>query len=164
MGSMAAAHASDPMLLDQRFSPDVLSPDAKKQIVGIRLTGESTGSSSEYGNVLGYFKGKKSTTSEVVKLTAGDNVVFVSVEPSLPHTASFLGDASASGADWPTKFTGSSKASPAGTTLATTGFSTGTLDPGQKSAVYNAGSPGFYMFGCFYHYVPDQMRTVIIVQ
>jgi len=29
--------------------------------------------------------------------------------------------------------------------------------------VYETGIPGFYMFGCAYHYDSNEMRTVIIV-
>jgi plastocyanin len=37
------------------------------------------------------------------------------------------------------------------------------LNPGQKSLRYTTGLPGFYMFGCAFHYDGFGMRTVIIV-
>lgn len=131
--------------------------------VGIRLTGEMPKMNKHYGRVIGYFNGKTSTTSEVVKLTAATNVVFNNVDSLLPHTASFLGNATKHMAPWPPSFDGSSTQAPAGTVISTTNFSTGVLSPGTKSLKYNSGSPGFFMFGCFFHYNPDGMRTVIIV-
>lgn len=138
--------------------------DAATGTVGIRLTGETAFNSPKYGAVQGYFKGKKSMTAQVVTLSANTNVVFQSEDKSLPHTASFLGNATKKSAPWPKTFTGSQTASPAGTAIGTTGFSTGALSPGKASAVYSTGAPGFYMFGCAFHYVLDGMRTVIIVK
>jgi plastocyanin len=132
--------------------------------VGVRLTGESSFTSPKYGFVLGYFKGKTSTTSEVVTLPMGRNVKFFSEDTSLPHTVSFLGNATRNMAPWPASFNGSSTKSPAGTAIGTTGFSTGTLTPHSKSAVYTTGLPGFYMVGCAFHYGLHMMRTVIIVK
>jgi hypothetical protein len=131
--------------------------------IGIRLNGESPKMNRHYGRVLGYFNGKTSTISEVVKLTAATNVIFNNVDALSPHTASFLGNATKQMAPWPANFDGSSTQSPAGTVISTTSFSTGALSAGTKSLKYNSGSPGFFMFGCFFHYNLDGMRTVIIV-
>jgi plastocyanin len=131
--------------------------------VGVRITGEAPTMNKKYGRILGYFNGKTSLTSEIVKATAATTIVFNNVDTSAPHTASFLGDANSQGANWPPAFNGSSKQSAAGTNIETTNFSTGPLTPGTKSLKYNTGSPGFYMFGCFYHYNLDGMRTIIIV-
>jgi len=132
--------------------------------VGIRLTGESSINNPPYGFELGYFNGTASTTSQTVVLHMGESVQFQNVDTTLHHTASFLGDASATGAPWPASFDGSSTASPAGTIISTTNFSTGTLQPGHKSRIYETGLPGFYMMGCFYHYNSNMMRTVIVVR
>jgi plastocyanin len=131
--------------------------------VGVRLNGEQSFNSPTYGLVLGYFNGKTSHKSEIVKLTAATTVVFNNVDTVHPHTASFLGDASANGANWPPSFDGSSQPAPAGTAIGTTNFSTGPMSPGTKSKKYSSGSPGFYMFGCAFHYNSNGMRTVIIV-
>src|SRR5271165_686435 len=48
--------------------------------VGIRLNGESTFNSPNYGVVLGYFKGTTSLTSQVITLKAGKNVRFKNVD------------------------------------------------------------------------------------
>jgi hypothetical protein len=157
-------HQTVPMAITTIPLDGAVQPDAATGTVGIRLTGETPGSNPKYGAVQGYFKGKKSTTAQVVTLAANTNVVFQSEDTTLPHTGSFLGDASKKSAPWPKTFTGSETASPAGTAIGTTGFSTGVLTPGKKSAIYSTGAPGFYMFGCYFHYVPDQMRTVIIVK
>jgi streptogramin lyase len=139
-------------------------PVTVDQTVGIRLLGESVTVDPHYGSVLGYFLGTTSTTSQVVKLTAGVPVIFKNVD-SIPHTAAFLGDATSTSAPWPASFTGGgTTASPAGTAIGAGGFTTGNLNGGQASAVYSTGGPGFYMVGCFYHYLSNKMRTVIIVQ
>jgi len=132
--------------------------------VGIRLNGEASIIDSRYGFILGYFKGKTSTTSQVVVLPMGRNVKFQNEDGFAQHTASFLGDATRNSAPWPTTFTGSGVPAPRGTAIGTPGFSSGVLAFGQRSALYTTGAPGFYMFGCFFHYVSDEMRTVIIVR
>jgi plastocyanin len=132
--------------------------------VGVRITGENPTMNMKYGRILGYFNGKTSINSQIVKVTAATTIVFNSVDTLVPHTASFLGDATSQMAPWPARFDGSSTQSPAGTVISTANFGTGVLSPGQKSLKYNSGSPGFYMFGCYFHYNTDGMRTVIIVQ
>ncbi|HEY7992860.1 MAG TPA: hypothetical protein VID24_01460 [Candidatus Eremiobacteraceae bacterium] len=131
--------------------------------VGARLSGEAPFMSPKYGRVLGYFKGKTSTTSEVVTLPASTPVRFFNVDTTLPHTASFLGNATQSMAPWPPSFNGSATKSAAGTAIGTPNFSTGTLNPGAHSVLYNTGMPGFYMIGCAFHYNTYGFRTVIIV-
>jgi plastocyanin len=131
--------------------------------VGIRLVGETSFTSPTYGFVQGYFRGTTSTQAQVVVLPPNTDIIFKNVDGALTHTASFLGDATASGAPWPSSFIGSEPASPAGTPIGTTNWSTGPLAKGQSSAKYTSGAPGFYMIGCFFHYVADEMRTVVIV-
>lgn len=133
------------------------------QHVGVRLSGEAPKTNLHYGKVLGYFNGKTSTTSGVVKLTAATNVIFYNVDAIDTHTASFLGNATKTMAPWPQSFDGSGTQSPAGTVISTTNFSTGSMSHGTNSLKYNSGSPGFFMFGCFFHYNFEGMRTVIIV-
>src|SRR5579863_4998877 len=130
---------------------------------GIRLNGESSFTSPTYGVVLGYFKGTTSLTSQVITVKHGINIRFKNVDASFPHTLSFLGKATKNGAPWPKTFTGSANKSKAGTAIGTKNFSTGALSPGQMSAVYTTGVPGFYMVGCAFHYLSHGMRTVIIV-
>ena len=131
--------------------------------VGMRLTGEAPFTSPKYGTVLGYFKGKTSTTSEIISLPASTQIRFFNVD-TIPHTASFLGDATSRMAPWPPQFNGSSTKSPAGTPIGTPNFSTGTVFGGQHSVLYNTGMPGFYMIGCAFHYNLYGFRTVIIVK
>jgi len=137
--------------------------EAKVATVGIRLTGEQPFNDPNYGFELGYFDGTTSMTSQTVSLPTGESVRFKNVDTTLTHTASFLGDATQNSAPWPPSFNGSSTKSPANTVISTSNFSTGALLPGKASLVYETGVPGFYMFGCFFHYDPDEMRTVIIV-
>lgn len=134
-------------------------------IVGVNLSGETQTVDPTYGAVLGYFisGGTINTTSQVIHLTAAMPAVFQNFDTQ-PHTASFLGDATANGASFPAHFNGSGTASPANTVISTTNFSSGTLNGGAVSAQYDSGPPGFYMFGCAFHYDSFGMRTVIIVQ
>ena len=132
--------------------------------VGVRLTGEASFNDPNYGFELGYFKGKVSTTSQTVTLATGRNVRFFNVDTQLPHTVSFLGNATKNMAPWPSQFNGSGTKSPAGTAIGTTNWSTGTLLPGKSSVLYTTGVPGFYMVGCAFHYNTHMMRTVIIVK
>ena len=131
---------------------------------GVRLTGEQPITDHRYGFVLGYFKGLTSTTSQVITVAAGKKITFKNVDTGPPHTVSFLGNATATSAPWPSSFNGSFTKSPAGTPIGKPMFSTGALNPGQKSAVYSTGMPGFYMEGCGFHYDSSKMRTVIIVK
>jgi plastocyanin len=134
------------------------------EAVGINLTGQATAKAKPYGKVLGYFLGTTKAKSEVLLIPEGSQVTFKNIDSSLPHTAALLGDATKKHAPWPSTFTGGTQQSKAGTDISTTGFTTGTLDPGNTSLSYVAGVPGFYMFGCQFHYVSHGMRTVVIVQ
>lgn len=142
------------------------SPSPTTAIVGVKLSGESPDNDPTYGTLLGYFNstGAPNNQSSVVNLTMATQVMFHDFDPVNPHTGSFLGDASQNGASFPPTFTGSLNQSPAGTIISTTNFSTGNLNPNGVSLVYNSGPPGFYMFGCAYHYVSNGMRTIVIVQ
>ena len=142
----------------------VQNAKAKTFTVGVRLEGEKSDMDATYGKILGYFKGVKSKKTHVITIKTGEQVVFMNVDPALEHTGSFLGDASAGGANWPSTFTGSSTASPAGTDISTANFSTGAMSHGSSSATYAANVPGFYMFGCAFHYQSSGMRDIIIVQ
>ncbi len=115
-----------------------------------------------YGFELGYAIGAGTTTQTVV-LTTGESVKFSNLDTT-PHLAAFLGNATATSAPWPATFTGSTIASPAGTAIGSSGFSTGSIDPGRASRIYETGAPGFYMIGDQYDYASKMMRTVIIVR
>lgn len=162
LGLPAPAHNDQVTTVD--FNDAGVATATPHASVGIRLNGETPFTSPTYGRVLGYFKGFTSTTSQVIMLQAGKFVKFKNVDSSFPHTMSFLGDATSKSAPWPKTFTGSSKAAKRLTAIGTTGWSTGILSPGQSSTLYSTGVPGFYMVGCFFHYVSEGMRTVIIVQ
>ena len=144
------------------------SPTAAAQAVGLLLTGESSVNTASDGTVLGFFNGTAGNApsgSGVVNLTANATVQFVNIESgagALPHTASFLSVYSGS---YPASFTNTGGATPsaAGSVISSANFSSGAINPGTASKVYNAGGPGMYIFGCFYHYLSNGMRTVIIV-
>ncbi|MBV8671753.1 MAG: hypothetical protein JO098_08270 [Candidatus Eremiobacteraeota bacterium] len=142
------------------------TPAASAAAVGIDLTGETPQSTTSDGTVLGFFNGTKANTpngSEVVVLTAATNVQFHNVDPTQPHTASFLGAYTGS---YPTSFTNTNgpTASAAGVSISSPNFSAGNINPGAVSAVYNTGGAGVFVFGCAYHYLSNNMRTVIMVE
>jgi plastocyanin len=130
-------------------------------------SGEQPTIDPNYGQVLGYFSssGTLNVQSQVVTVPAGAVVTFKNFDlVGLQHTASFLGDATQNNAPWPSPFNGSGTQSPAGTIINTPMFSTGPIDGNKKSLKYLTPPPGFYMFGCFFHYDSNGMRTVIIAQ
>jgi streptogramin lyase/plastocyanin len=130
--------------------------------VGVRLIGEMSINDPHYGIELGYAKGT-GTTTQTIMLTAGESVQFRN-DDTIAHSAALLGDATATTANWPSTFTGTTVQSVQGTPIGTKDFATGSLNPGQTSPLYQTGTPGFYMIGCQYHYLTSRMRTVIIVQ
>jgi hypothetical protein len=145
--------------------PAGTSPTPASTPVGLLLTGENNVSVAPFGNVKGFFPGTNGSPpsgSNVVNLTAMQTVTFTNTEASggQPHTASFI---QSWGGSFPASPTIPSTASAAGTSISSSGFSSGNLNPGQSSAVYNAGTPGMFIFGCAYHYVSNGMRTVVIV-
>ncbi|HET9343875.1 MAG TPA: hypothetical protein VFO25_13275 [Candidatus Eremiobacteraceae bacterium] len=95
-------------------------------------------------------------------MTAGESVQFQNLD-TIQHSAAFLGDATSNSAPWPGSFNGSTTQSAAGTAIGSSGFATGPINPGKKSLIYETGMPGFYMFGCQFHYNSHEMRIVIIV-
>ena len=153
-----AGQAGSVLNLADGFQPD------SAEGVGIRLNGESGTMTAHYGTVLGYFRGSQSLKSQIVQLTADTKVIFTNEDASFPHTASFLGNATKNNAPFPPTFNGGSTQSPAGTVINKPMFSTGPLSPGQHSLKYNSGPPGFYMFGCAFHYDSHGMRTVFVVK
>lgn len=119
-----------------------------------------------YGTVFGFMNGVVSSgTSQVIHLTAGANVIFYNTDTK-PHTASFLG--MASGSTYPHPFASvnsmGTSPSPAGTSIDTTNFSTGTINAGSISATYGAGAAGFDILGSSFDYDNANMRTVAVVQ
>lgn len=146
------------------------SPTPSPQLVGMNLLngpGEQPTMDPNYGKIFGYFSsdGTLNPQSQVVTVPAAAAITFKNFDvPGFDHTASFLGDATQNNAPWPTPFNGSGTQSPAGTVINTPLFSTGPLDGGATSLQYLTPPPGFYMFGCFFHYDSNQMRTVIISQ
>ena len=130
--------------------------------IGIRLIGEMSIIDPNYGFELGYAVATTSTQTQTISLSMGESVLFKNVD-KIPHSAAFLGNATSNSAPWPTSFNGSTTRSVAGTAIGTTGFATGSLNPNEKSPVYETGLPGFYMIGCQYHYENNMIRTVIIV-
>lgn len=143
--------------------------DPSAQAVALLLTGEDPVNDPPYGDVLGYSNGMSPTTpngSSVVNLTANEAVQFGNVEASgdgVAHTASSLGPYTGSyPAAGPTS--AQETASASGTSIGAAGFSSGVLNPGKVSPVYNSGpSGGMYVFGCYFHYNSNNMRTVVIV-
>ena len=139
----------------------ILVYEEKILTVGIRLNGELSFTDPNYGFELGYAVGT-GTQTQTISLGQGESVQFKNLD-TIPHSAAFLGNATANSAPWPATFTGSTAKSPAGTAIGTSGWATGSLNASKSSPIYETGLPGFYMIGDQYDYVSNNMRTVIIV-
>ncbi|HYK52080.1 MAG TPA: hypothetical protein VEV38_00905 [Candidatus Eremiobacteraceae bacterium] len=160
IAGLAVGADGDVWIAGETYS-DLMVYEEKIYSIGIRLNGEMSFNDPNYGFELGYAVGT-GTQTQTVSLAAGESVQFSNLD-SIPHSAAFLGNATQNSAPWPSSFNGSTSQSTAGTAIATSGFSTGPLNAGQKSPIYETGMPGFYMFGCQFHYGADKMRTVFIV-
>jgi len=96
----------------------------------------------------------------VTTVPVGTQIQFRSLN-AFAHTAS-----SVAGTTFPqaSPLTGSAlNASPSGTGISTTGWTSGALAPLGLSPLFVADKPGTYLYGCFFHY-PAPMRGEIIVQ
>lgn len=94
---------------------------------------------------------------EISNVTVGSGVQFVNVD-NTSHTATSL-----TGSTFPptSPFTFAAT-TPSGSTLSG-GFSSGTMQAGQSSAVFLVDKPGTYLYGCFFHY-SGTMRGEIVAQ
>jgi len=96
---------------------------------------------------------------EVTMVTVGTGIEFVNVDntshtaTSIPQLSSFPGT---------TPFSASALTATSGPTLSS-GWSTGTLQPGTSSQIIVVDKPGTYLYGCFFHY-SGEMRGVIVAQ
>lgn len=153
-------HTPPPVATDCSAMAPVVSGNAQ---VGLNLSGLGSCNDSTYGVVLAYTA--TGGSSQVIKATAGSNIVFINNDTSLDHTADFL----ASSLPFPAAYGGGSERaqSPAGTSINNAAFSTGTLTHGGgTSPVYKVpAAPGtITLIGCFFHYDSNGMRTVVIAQ
>jgi streptogramin lyase len=161
VGGLTIGSDGDVWISDQGGN-SILVYEEKITTIGIRLNGELSFTDPNYGFELGYAVGTSSTQTQTISLGAGESVQFKNVD-TIPHSAAFLGNATANSAPWPAMFTGSTTKSPAGTAIGATGWATGSLNANKTSPIYETGLPGFYMIGDQYDYVTNNMRTVIIV-
>ncbi|HYK53058.1 MAG TPA: hypothetical protein VEV38_05970 [Candidatus Eremiobacteraceae bacterium] len=137
---------------------------ASTETIGVNLTNPVQAACTDptYLAVKGYFGGSTVAGSEVISLTASANdvVQFANLDIQ-PHTATDLG--AWTGA-YPMVTPNPNKtASPANTDISSAKFTTGPINPGSMSLGYTANVPGVYVLGCAFHYISDNMRTVIIV-
>jgi len=98
--------------------------------------------------------------SAVVYVKSGSNVAFTN-DDTTRHTASGLGSSG-----FPASFDNTSGVNHVGKVVnGALTWSTGSLNPGQTSAVFTVGAKGTYYFGCYFHYrVTPSMRDVIVSQ
>ena len=160
VAGLAVGADGDVWIAGETYS-DILVYEEKVFSVGIRLNGELSFNDPNYGFELGYALGT-GTQTQTISVSAGESIQFSNLD-TIQHSAAFLGDATQNSAPWPGSFNGSTMQAPAGTAIGTSGFATGAINAGKKSPIYETGMPGFYMFGCQFHYNLDKMRTVIIV-
>jgi plastocyanin len=95
---------------------------------------------------------------EITNVTVGSGVQFVNVD-NTSHTSTSIGGATTFPATSPFTFAATT---PSGTALST-GWSSGTLQAGDSSAIFLVDKPGTYLFGCFFHY-SGTMRGEIVAQ
>jgi len=106
-------------------------------------------------------------SSAIVNVHCNQNIQFINLDHSSPHTASSLGPAN--GMNWPGVFNNPNgvSASPQLTAISTGSFSSGVLAAGGAgtSPVYSTGGvAGSFYFGDYYDFSGSpQMRTVITV-
>lgn len=138
---------------------------ASTETIGVNLTNPPQAACTDptYMAVKGYFGGSTITSSQVISLTASSsNTVQWANVDFQPHTAANLG--TWAGAYPTTQPNAAATSSPQGMDISTPGFTTGNINNGSSSFTYKADVPGVYIFGCAYHYISDNMRTVIIVK
>jgi len=142
----------------------VMAP-ASVETIGVNLTNpvQNACTDPKYMAVKGYFTGSTVTASQVISVTASSTDVIQWMNLDIqPHTAADLG--SWAGA-YPTAApNAAATSSPVGMDISTPGFTAGNINPGSLSRKYKADVPGLYIFGCAYHYLSDDMRTIIIVK
>ena len=141
-----------------------LSP-ASTETIGVNLTNpnQSACTDPKYLAVKGYFGGSTVTGSQVISVTASstDSIQWTNLDFQ-PHTAANLGVWAGA---YPTaQPNAAATSSPVGMDISTPGFTAGNIDAGASSRLYKADVPGMYIFGCAYHYISDNMRTIIIVK
>jgi|SRR5215469_3313180 len=136
---------------------------ASTQMIGVNLTSQAACTDPTYLAVTGYFGGSKITSSQVISITASssNNVQWTNLDVQ-PHTAANLG--AWAGAYPTSEPNAAATSSPQGMDISTPGFTTGNINNGSSSLMYKADVPGMYIFGCAYHYISNNMRTVIIVK
>ena len=141
-----------------------ISPSSTETI-GVNLTNpvQAACTDPKYLAVKGYFSGSTITGSQVISVTASstDSIQWTNLDFQ-PHTAANLG--SWAGAYPTAQPNAAATSSPAGMDISTPGFTAGNIDAGANSRLYKADVPGVYIFGCAYHYLSDDMRTIIIVK
>jgi plastocyanin len=111
-----------------------------------------------FGRVAYYTLQAGANSAQIIRVNAGSQIVFVNDDATNPHTASGLGTSG-----FPATFTNTSGTTQSGSTIdGSTSWSTGTLNPGQRSQVFTIPAPGMYFFGCAFHYTSNTMRDVVI--
>ena len=160
-GGSALARISGPAISNCTMA---IAP-ASTEIIGLNLTGEAPCNDNTYTTVLGFFGGNTIVTAQVISLTSSptDLVEFVNLDSSNFHTAANL-------KPWTGNYPNvnpdsAATPTPAMHDISELNFTTGNISPSSAATnMYVADVPGVYVFGCAYHYVSNNMRTVIIVR
>ena len=125
------------------------------QVVRLALPTTAIGNENDptYGVVGGY---TQTVYSQVLGFVPGAQIMIQNDQSSTPHT---LGDTSGHGS-FPAAASLSTSAS--GGSTFSSGFQTGSINPGQSVGPFTLSS-GVYYIGCAYHYASNQMRDVLVV-
>lgn len=132
------------------------APLSTQQVVRVALPTTVIGVENDptFGTVGGY---TQSTYSQVLGFATGAQIMILNQDSGTPHT---LGDTGGAGS-FPASSSHLSATGTGGSTFSS-GFQTGTLNPGQEVGPFTL-SAGTYYIGCFYHYASNQMRDVLVV-
>jgi len=131
------------------------SPTAQPQVIHVGFQHTAT-TDPTFGMIAFYSPG--AGAAAIITVVHGSQVVFLNDGAGVPHTGSGLGTG-----PFPAGFDNTSGTTQSGTTIdGSLTWSTGTLTPGSMSQVFTVGAPGDYFFGCFFHYVSNGMRDVLV--
>ena len=110
-----------------------------------------------WGPVGGYTQNQ---TSQVLAFPPGAKIAIKNLSATTPHTLNVLALANGPPPQWPKS--PSLSFSPSGNGILGVGYASGVLNP-SSSVMVTLSKVGTYLIGCAFHYVSNNMRTVIEV-
>jgi hypothetical protein len=139
-------------------TPAPTNSTSSQQVVRLALPTTAIGVENDptFGLVAGY---TQTNFSQVLGFAPGAQIMIQNAQSAASATPHTLGDTG--GTNGFNSGAALSLSASGGSTLSS-GFQTGTLNPGQIVGPFTLAS-GTYYIGCAYHYVSNQMRDVLVV-